>query len=193
MAILGLNGSPRKGGNTDLLLRSFFEGVASTGETGEIIDLSGLSITPCRECLSCFADGNCVIKDEMQGIYPRLLSAGGIVLSSPIFFYGVTAWAKAPVDRSQAIWARKYMLKDPSLGPEAKKRKGYFISVGGTKGEKMFEGSILTAKYFFDALNTSYDGELLFRKVDGKGDILKEPGSLELAFAEGVKFAQLVG
>ncbi len=55
----------------------------------------------------------------------------------------------------------------------------------------MFEGSILTAKYFFDAVNTSYDGELLFRQVDGKGDILKEPGALDKAFAEGVKFAEL--
>jgi len=123
----------------------------------------------------------------MQEIYPRLLKADIVILASPIFFYGVTGWAKALVDRVQALWARKYVLHDPALGKESVKRRGFFISVGGTKGQRMFEGAVLTVKYFFDAFNTDYSGELLFRQVDACGDILKNTEALPQAFAAGVK------
>jgi multimeric flavodoxin WrbA len=123
----------------------------------------------------------------MQKIYPKLLEADIIILASPIFFYGVTAWAKALIDRSQALWAKKYLVNDPSMGKKGKRRKGFFISVGATKGQKVFEGAILTVKYFFDALNTEYTGELLYRGVDGKGEILKHPKALEQAREAGRK------
>jgi multimeric flavodoxin WrbA len=119
----------------------------------------------------------------MGTIYPKLLEADVVILASPIFFYGVTGWAKALIDRSQALWARKYLLKDPSLGREGKKRKGFFISVGATKGPKVFDGAILTVKYFFDVLNAEYAGELVFRGVEAKGDILKHPEALQQAQA----------
>jgi multimeric flavodoxin WrbA len=121
----------------------------------------------------------------MREIYPRLLAADIVVLASPIFFYGVTGWSKALIDRVQALWARKYVLHDPSLGKEGKRREGFFISVGGTKGKKMFEGAILTVKYFFDAFNARYAGELLFRGVDAKGDILKQPNALTDSLSAG--------
>jgi multimeric flavodoxin WrbA len=121
----------------------------------------------------------------MQKVYPRLLESDVVILASPIFFYGVTAWAKALIDRSQAFWARKYLLKDPSLGKEGKKRKGFFISVGATKGPRVFEGAVLTVKYFFDVLNAEYVGELVFRGVEAKGDILKHPEALQQAFEAG--------
>ena len=126
----------------------------------------------------------------MEKIYPKLLESDIIVLASPIFFYGVTAWAKALIDRSQALWAKKYLLKDPSLGKEGRKRKGFFISVGATKGQKVFEGAILTVKYFFDTFNAEYAGELLFRGVDGKGDILKHPEALQQSFEVGRKLVK---
>jgi len=94
------------------------------------------------------------------------------------------------VDRCQALWAKKYLLKDPSLGKESKRRKGFFISVGGTKGQRVFEGAILTAKYFFDVLNAEYKGELVFRGIDAKGDILKHPEALQQAFEAGRRLVQ---
>jgi multimeric flavodoxin WrbA len=185
--VLGLFGSPRKGGNTDLLLGEALKGAAAEGATVEGIHLSDYEITPCRECLCCFKGGVCVIEDEMQQIYPRLLDADIVILASPIFFYGITGWAKAMVDRVQALWARKYALHDPALGKESKRRRGYFISVGGTKGQRMFEGAVLTVKYFFDAFNANYTGELLFREVDACGDIRKNSEALPQAFAAGRK------
>jgi multimeric flavodoxin WrbA len=185
MKVLGLFGSPRRGGNTDLLLEEALKGAGAEGAEVERLYLSDLNIMPCRECLQCFNNGHCIILDDMQKIYPKLLAADIIILASPIFFYGVTAWAKALIDRCQTLWSRKYILKDESLGREAKRRKGFLISVGGTKGQKVFEGAILTAKYFFDVLNAEYVGELVFRQVDAKGEILKHPEALQQAFEAG--------
>jgi len=185
MKVLGIFGSPRRGGNTELLLEEALKGAEKEGAKVERLYLSDFTITPCKECHGCDNTGNCVIMDDMGKIYPQLLEADIIILASPIFFYGVTAWAKAMIDRSQPLWVRKYLLKDPSSGKEGKKRKGFFISVGATKGPKVFDGAIQTVKYFFDVLNAEYLGELVFRNVEAKGDILKHPEALQQAFEAG--------
>jgi multimeric flavodoxin WrbA len=185
--VLGIFGSPRRGGNTDLLLEEALKGAEQEGALVERLHLTDYHITPCLECRGCDETGQCVVPDDMQKIYSKLLEADLVILASPIFFYGITGWAKALVDRSQAIWVRKYLLKDPSLSKEGRKRKGFFISVGATKGQKLFEGSILTVKYFFDAIDAEYAGELLFRGLDAKGDVLKQPEALKKAFETGKK------
>jgi multimeric flavodoxin WrbA len=185
LKVLGIFGSPRRGGNTEILLEEALKGVEKEGGEVERLLLTDFTITPCRECHGCDETGQCVISDDMQKVYPKLLEADILILASPIFFYGVTAWAKALVDRCQALWARKYLLKDPSLGKEGKKRKGFLISVAATKGEKVFDGAVLTSKYFFDVLNAEYVGELVFRGVDAKGDILKFPEAIRQAFETG--------
>ena len=185
-SVLGIFGSPRRKGNTDLLLDQTLKGAAAEGASVEDIRLGNCRITPCTECLSCFNDGVCVIDDDMQDIYVRLLNADIVILASPIFFYGITGWAKAMVDRCQALWARKYKLHDPALKTK-RKRRGFFISVGGTKGKRMFEGAVLTVRYFFDAFDTSYSGDLLFPGVDACGDILNNPDALPQAFSAGRK------
>ena len=187
VSVLGLFGSPRRGGNTEILLEEALKGALKEGAKVERLYLSDFSMTPCKECHGCDATGNCVILDDMQKIYPKLLEADIVILASPIFFYGVTAWAKALIDRTQPLWVRKYFLKDPSLGKGEKRRKGFFISVGATKGPKVFDGAVLTAKYFFDVLNAEYVGDLVFRGVEAKGDILKNPKALEQAFEAGRK------
>jgi multimeric flavodoxin WrbA len=185
LKVLGIFGSPRRGGNTEILLEEALKGVEKEGGEVERLHLTDFTITPCKECHGCDETGQCIMQDDMQKIYPKLLEADVIILASPIFFYGITAWAKALVDRCQALWARKYLLKEPSLGKEGKKRKGFLISVGATKGQKVFEGAILTAKYFFDVLNAEYVGELVFRGIDAKGDILKYPEAIRQAFEAG--------
>ena len=185
MKVLGIFGSPRRGGNTEILLEEALKGAEKEGAKLERLYLGDFTLTPCKECHGCDRTGDCVILDDMQKVYPRLLESDVVILASPIFFYGVTAWAKALIDRSQAFWARKYLLKDPSLGKEGKKRKGFFISVGATKGPRVFEGAVLTVKYFCDVLNAEYVGELVFRGVEAKGDILKHPEALQQAFEAG--------
>jgi multimeric flavodoxin WrbA len=183
--IMALSGSPRRGGNTEILLDEFIKGAVSEGAAVDRLTIHDAALSPCRGCQACFQDGRCIIADDMENIYPRLLAADIVVLASPLFFYGVPGATKILIDRAQALWGRKYVLKEPSLGKEGKKRWGFFISVGGTKGQKMFEGAVLTVKYFFDAFNVKYAGELLVRQVDGKGDILQQPQALADAFLAG--------
>jgi len=187
MKILGIMGSPRLGGNTDLLLDAVLSGAQSQGAEVEKLVIDKLNISPCREHYGCLEDGHCVIRDDMDALYPKLLAADGIVVASPMFFYGITAQLKALIDRCQALWARKHVLKQdwPGAG-----RKGAFIAVGATKGEKLFDGSIATVKYFFKTIGVEYAEELLIRGVDLKGDIQNHPSALKDAFELGRRLAQ---
>ncbi len=181
MKVLGIMGSPRVGGNTDLLMDEALRGAQSQKAEIEKIVVDKLDISPCREYYGCLKDGNCVIRDDMDDIYPKLLSADVIIVASPIFFYGLTAQLKALIDRCQALWARRYVLKN--LPDTA--RKGAFIAVGATRGKQLFDGSILTVRYFFKAIGVEYVDELLVRGVDKKGEIKEKPAALSDAFELG--------
>jgi multimeric flavodoxin WrbA len=185
LRVFGIYGSPRRGGNTDLLLTEALRGAEAEGAEVERLRAGDLAIRPCRACQACFKDGACILADGMQEIYPRLLAADVVILASPIYFYGITAQAKALVDRCQALWARRYILHRPVPRREGWRRRGFFIAVGGGRGRRAFEGAILTARYFFDAFDARYAGELLFPGVDAIGDILKDPAALPRAFAAG--------
>ena len=189
MKVLGIMGSPRIKGNTDLLLDEALKGAKSQqAEIGKIV-VDKLKITPCREYYGCLKDGDCVIRDDMDDIYPKLLEADGIIVASPIFFYGLTAQLKALIDRCQALWARRYVLKN--LPDSA--RKGAFIAVGATRGKQLFDGSILTVKYFFQAFGVEYVDELLIRGVDKRGEIKEHPTALSDAFELGRRLTQKIG
>jgi multimeric flavodoxin WrbA len=185
--ILGIMGSPRIKGNTDLLLDRALEGARSQGAEAEKLIVDKLKITPCREYYGCARDGNCVIRDDMDDIYPKLLEAERVIVASPMFFYGLTAQVKALIDRSQALWARKYVLKQE---PPATNRKGAFIAVGATRGANLFTGSILVIKYFFQAIGVEYADELLVRSIDKKGEIKEHPTALAGAYELGQRLAR---
>jgi multimeric flavodoxin WrbA len=187
LKVLGIMGSPRIKGNTDLLLEEALKGAKSQGAEVEKIVVDKLKIAPCKEYLGCFKDGNCVIRDDMDDIYPKLLGADVVIIASPMFFYGVSSQAKALIDRCQALWARKHILKQslPNGG-----RKGAFIAVGATKGKRLFEGAILTVKYFFEAIGVKYADELLIRGVDARGEIKEHPIALSDAFELGKRVVQ---
>jgi multimeric flavodoxin WrbA len=183
MRVLGIMGSPRRHSNTEILLDKALEGAGEAGAEIEKVLISKLRISPCLEIYACFKDGNCTIRDDMQALYDKLLEADHIVFASPIFFYGVTGQAKAVIDRCQALWARRHVL---GMGKEDKRaRRGMFISVGATRGERLFDGAVLTVKYFFDAVGVRYSGDLLVRGVDNKAQIREQPAALEDAFRLG--------
>ena len=180
-------GSPRIKGNTDLLLDEALKGARSQGAYVEKIIVDELEIAPCHENYGCLVDGNCVIRDDMDSIYPKLLEADVVIIASPIFFYGLTSQVKALIDRCQALWARKYILKQ---NPPDTGRKGVFIAVGATKGKKLFDGSILTVKYFFQAIGVEYGEELLIPGVDKQGEIMHHTNALTDAFELGSRIAR---
>ncbi|MEW6348845.1 MAG: flavodoxin family protein [Thermodesulfobacteriota bacterium] len=188
MKVLGIYCSPRKGGNSDILLNEALRGAQSVG--AEMIDPvrccdPSVKINGCLECGGCDKTGTCVVDDDMQLIYPRLLAADIIILATPIFFYGVPSQGKALIDRCQALWSKRMLEKTPEQRRRYDSGRGYMIAVGATKGANLFVGMELTAKYFYDALDMSYEGGVLVKQIESKGDIAKYPEYLEKAFELG--------
>lgn len=176
-------GSPRKKGNTELLLDKIIQGIEQSDETCELIRLPKLEIHPCIGCGSCEKTGTCVFKDDMQDLYEKISRADRIIIGSPIYFYNVTAQTKVFIDRCQALWSKKYVLKQPiGNNPD---RRGYLVSVAATRGERVFEGASLTARYVFDAMDCSYAGELVVRGLDKQGAIADRPDELQRAIKFG--------
>jgi multimeric flavodoxin WrbA len=130
-----------------------------------------------------------VVDDDMQWLHIDLREADRIVLASPIFFMGVTAQTKAMIDRCQALWVIKYVLKLPVAINPGKERKGIFISVGGTRLRNLFEPAIATVKSWFTTLDISYAGELVFSGIDEREIIHLHPTALKDALSIGQKLA----
>ena len=179
MKVLVVLGSPRKNGNTETLVNSLIDGARAAGAAAELIRLADYRIQPCVACGGCEKTGRCVIEDDMQDLYDKIDRADRLVIASPIYFYSVTAQTKAFIDRCQAMWSRKYLLGTRRRGSVP--RRGYFVSVCATKGERIFDGAILTVKYGLDAMDFDYDGALLVKGVDRKGAIDGRPEELERA------------
>jgi multimeric flavodoxin WrbA len=184
MKVLGIYGSPRKGGNSDILLDRVLDGAASAGADVSRIYAREMNFLGCAECGGCGAKGECVRQDDMQSVYPKLLGADIIFLASPVFFYSMSSQVKALIDRCQALWERRMLVKSTDARRRYDGGRGYLIMVGASRGLYLFIGGELTAKYFFDALDMSYGGGIFFR-AEGKGDILKNPGDLKRALAFG--------
>ena len=173
--MLGLQGSPRLKGNTNYLLTAFMNEARKLGVQTDIVQVCKKNIEPCKEYIVCEKKGFCPIDDDMKHeIYSLLREAEIVIAATPVFFYNTTAQLKALIDRSQTLWARRYKLK--LVDPGSKTRRGFLLAVGATKGKNLFEGLHLTAKYFFDAINASYEGGLTYRQIEHPGDMEKHPG-----------------
>jgi multimeric flavodoxin WrbA len=174
MLILGLQGSPRKKGNTNFLLSTFLQAAEQKGAATRIISVAESNILPCKEYVVCEKKGTCPIDDDLAAEgYGLLRQAEVVVLASPIFFYNMPSQLKALVDRCQVFWARKYRLK---LSDSLKAtRRGYLLSVAATRGKTLFDGLQLTTKYFFDAIDARFDGSLVYRGIEGPKDMANHP------------------
>jgi multimeric flavodoxin WrbA len=114
------------------------------------------------------------------------------MLASPIFFYTVSAHTKILMDRCQSLWVKKYWIDKVSPGQQVPERKGLFISVGATRGKKLFDGTLLSVRYFFDVLDMELWRSLLYRGLDFEGDILKHPEHLDEAYQAGQALAKAI-
>lgn len=102
--VLILSGSPRKGGNSDTLCNEFMKGAVETGNEVEKIFVADKKIGYCKACYACKKTGICAIKDDMTNVLQKMLDADVIVLSSPVYFYSISAQLKAVIDRTVARW-----------------------------------------------------------------------------------------
>ncbi|KPK28588.1 MAG: hypothetical protein AMJ61_01805 [Desulfobacterales bacterium SG8_35_2] len=188
MDVLAFLGSPRKKGNSEVLTLALLEGVRQAGGSPEIIRLCDLKISPCISCGGCDKTGKCIVEDDMIPLYKKIITTDKIIVSSPIFFYGITAQTKAFIDRTQALWNRKRLLQKKGEWIDNPERKGFFISVAATRGARIFEGAILTMKYGYDAMGMQYSGDFLVTGPDKRGDMVKYEQKLVAAKEAGKNF-----
>ncbi len=182
--ILGISTSPRIHGNSDILLREALSGAESAGAKTEYIHLSDYDIAPCIECNACYSSGVCKIQDDFQQLLHKILDADRLIFATPIFFMTVCAQAKTLIDRSQCLWAYKYVL-NKQLFSQERDRRAMVIAVGGSKSKKQFESIQLTMKFYFDVLDINYSTNLFINKIDDIGEIQKHPAALREAFRLG--------
>ncbi len=150
--VVGLNGSPRRNGNSARLLDEALRSAQDAGATVIRFDLAFMDISLCKACEDCFVDGKCVIRDDMDDVYRALEEADAVIVASPIYFSGMSSYAKIAVDRCQALWARRKMLRSarkPGAGamilsaaqPNARfdnavsELRAFLIGIGLTPGE----------------------------------------------------------
>jgi multimeric flavodoxin WrbA len=175
------------------MLDAFLDGAAAAGADIHRLHVRELNVHHCLECGHCDKEGKCVLDDDMNDVYPLLESAPRIVVASPIFFYGVTGHLKLLIDRSQALYMKHELAKKAGadLAGLRAGRSGFLLSAGATRGKRLFECAILTLKYFYDALNMAYAGELCFSQIEEKGAIANHPSALEECRAAGKRFVSL--
>ncbi len=184
MRLLGILGSPRRGGNSELLLDQALAGAKLKGLDTEKIILNELKFVGCQECGGCRKNGECVVKDDMQDVYKKVAAADSIIIASPIFFGSLSSQVKAMIDRYQCLWTAKYILKKKvSLKP----KKGSLILVSGTNRDKFFQNAESIVKNFFAVLGIEFAQGLYCPGIDQKAGILKHPDYLKQAFELGEK------
>ena len=187
MKVLALAGSPHRPSNSEALMQAAIEGASETGEAEvHTFQVARMTISPCRACGGCSKTGECVIRDDMQRIYPLLRGAERLIIASPIFFGSVTAWLKAVFDRCQACWSEKYVVKR-LVEPRPPGRKGLFISTCGTRIPTMFDGALAVIRPTFHVLDVGLSGTVLVNGIDSVGDVWSRPETLEQAREAGRK------
>jgi multimeric flavodoxin WrbA len=187
MKVIAFNGSPRRGGNTELLLAETLRGARERGAEVTMYRLDSMNLKACLNCGHCDKAGRCIIKDDMQAVHDEIRVADRIIVASPIFFFSVSAQTKIMIDRSQTFWAEKYVHKKP-ISPGPFGRKGLLLLVGGMKRNEKnagFECSEATVRAFFRTVNVQEHVTLSYDQVDEKGAIVKHPTALPDAYEAG--------
>ena len=154
MKILIINGSPRRSKNCSKIIENITTKLDEAKLNYEVLNIYKMNIDYCTACGYCERTGKCVIKDEMTPLYEEFDKSIGTIVVSPMFFQSISTKIKTLVDRTQAFYSSKYILKQPSIDVN-KERKGMFIAVGGQpKYENQFLGGQLVMDLFFKSINT---------------------------------------
>ena len=184
MNVLGISGSPKRGGLTDLLLDKALDGAKASGAHTEKIILNDLNFRACQECGGCDETGICILDDDIRPIYEKLAKADAIVVASPVYFGNITAQLKAMIDRCHSSWMAKYILKRDLSGN--KKRRGIFLCVSGKESEEYFESAKKIIKIFFITGNIEYSSDLFISGLNMMSiDDPKREAALQKAFRLG--------
>ena len=188
MKILGILGSPRVGGNSDVLLDQALTGAKDSGAEVEKIILSQKRISGCLNCEKCNQTGVCVIKDDMPGIHQKILTADAVIHSVPVYFWSMTAQMKAYLDRWCAFFDADWNWHKAYESKMKGKRIGLITLCG--------DPNVSTADPIVHSFRStcSFTGMILFgvsrASASGKGEISKNEKAMEEAYDLGRKIAE---
>lgn len=187
--IAAIHGSPRKNQNSDTMLAAVLEGMESEQIQVTHIYTAIENISPCTGCNACLKKTGCVIRDYMQEAYKILDEADIVITATPVYFHSVTAQLKAFVDRTQAVWAAKYVLDSSVIS--RKKRLGFAICTGGPSEDKsFFDCTLKVLDIFHKCINAKLVGTITVADVD-RHQVKDREAVLVQARQEGKKLIEM--
>ena len=169
--------------NSQSIAETVLQGIVAKKAEIEIerVYLANQKVQPCIACDACQRQSGCVILDDMARLYSAFDQADLVVVASPIYFNSLNAQLKSLIDRCQAIWASKYVLKT-SMIDRKKYRLGVFIATAGTPEEiAEFEPAQRVIDIFFKSINTHYFRDLLIPNIDSS-PVSARPELLDVAY-----------
>lgn len=179
MKILAISCSPRKQGNTELLLGEALQGAQDEGAEVELYSVSGKTIEPCDGCWTCIETGECHIKDDMQELYNKLLEADGIIFGTPVYFYAMAAQTKTVIDRTMALNRPERSLAN---------KVGGIVAVAGSLG--LIDA--VKDLYFYIVTRRMLPANYVAAYGGAKGDVKKLEKGMKAARDLGRQMVQLV-
>lgn len=181
--VLILKSSPRENGNSNTLAGQVEAGAVEAGAEVESLMLHHMDIRPCDACDECQETGVCVIKDDMQKVYPLLKKADAIVMSGPVYWFTISAQAKLCIDRWYAIYAED----EPAEGVFKDKQIGIVLTYGDTD---LYTSGGINAIYTYESMFRYIGAEIagmVYGTANDVGDVQKQPELMESAYQLGQK------
>jgi multimeric flavodoxin WrbA len=179
MKILGISGSPRKQGNTEVLIEEALQAASQEGAEVELFTAAGKTIASCDGCRACDKTGKCHIKDDMQPLYDKLLAADGIIFGTPVYMFTMTSLTKAIIERTFALGRPDRNLKN---------KVGGVIVTAGSLGEV----SALKDIYFFFVTRQILPANFVAAYASGKGDVKDLPKCMVAAGNLGRQMVKII-
>lgn len=174
--VLILSGSPRKGGNSDLLCDEFARGAAEAGHTVEKLRVAEKKVHPCSACYHCRDHGGeCVYRDDMAVILQKMIDADVLVLASPVYFYSIDAQLKAVIDRTVARWL------------EVRDKEFYYITTMADEDPASADTTLACFRGYADCVEGAVEKGVLVAGGVYEAGTVRETAALRQAYELGLR------
>jgi len=180
--VLGVVGSPRKKGNTHILVSRILEGAEAEGAATDIVFLGKLKIRECNGCYTCWEGKPCAKRDDMNDLYPKIIESDAIVFGTPVYWYGPTALMKGFIDRFVYF----------NCPENRTKVRGKLAAIAVPYEEESPETAEPVVTFFqksLDYLEMNLIGKVIVPGVSDKGDVLQKEEALAKAYELGQRLA----
>ena len=173
--VLILSGSPRKGGNSDLLCDEFMRGAREAGHEVEKIRVQEKKVACCIACYACEKTGVCAIQDDMAEIMQKMIDCDVMVLASPVYFYSIDAQLKAVIDRSVCRWT------------EVKNKEMYYIMTAADEERTSMETTLACFRGYADCVEGAEEKGVIYGTGVYRAGEIKGTKAMQEAYEMGKK------